>query len=101
MNAAIARLLPRACAKSVADIDTALSVAIFSGLGLLLSVSVLIIDKYTPGEMVLSPTDVPVRSLPTEIARGDLRLVPRAGRGGRPSVNVPRLVDLLRLIRRE
>ncbi|MCK1688286.1 hypothetical protein ABIB75_008060 [Bradyrhizobium sp. GM2.2] len=50
MNAAIARLLPRACAKSVADIDTALSVAIFSGLGLLLSLSVLIIDKYTPGE---------------------------------------------------
>lgn len=40
--------------ESVADIDTALSVAIFSGLGLLLSLSVLIIDKYTPGRMVLS-----------------------------------------------
>jgi hypothetical protein len=50
MNAAIAWLLPRASAKSVADIDSALSVAIFSGLGLLLSLAVLIIDKYSPGE---------------------------------------------------
>ncbi|MCK1497787.1 MULTISPECIES: hypothetical protein [unclassified Bradyrhizobium] len=50
MNAAIAWLLPRASAKSVADIDSVLSVAIFSGLGLLVSLSVLIIDKYTPGE---------------------------------------------------
>jgi hypothetical protein len=50
MNAAIARLLPRASTKSVADIDSFLTIAIFSGLGLLLSISVLVIDKYTPGE---------------------------------------------------
>jgi len=50
MNAAIAKLLPRASAGSVANIDAFLSVAIFSGLGLLLSLSVLILDKYTPGE---------------------------------------------------
>jgi hypothetical protein len=50
MNAAIARLLPRASAKSVAEVDTFLTLAIFSGLGLLLSLSVLVIDKHSPGE---------------------------------------------------
>jgi hypothetical protein len=50
MNAAIAWLLPRASAKSIADVDTALSVAAFSGLGLLLSLFLLIVDQYTPGE---------------------------------------------------
>jgi hypothetical protein len=50
MNAAIARTLPRASAKSVADVDSFLTIAIFSGLGLLLSITVLVIDKYTPGE---------------------------------------------------
>jgi hypothetical protein len=50
MNAAITWLLPRASAKSIEDIDAALSVAVFSGLGLLLSLSVLILDKYSPGE---------------------------------------------------
>jgi len=44
MSAAIARLLPRASAISVANIDTFLSVAIFSGLGLLMSLSVLIVS---------------------------------------------------------
>ena len=50
MNAAIAWLLPRASTKSVADVDAFLTIAIFSGLGLLVSLSVLVIDKYTPGE---------------------------------------------------
>jgi hypothetical protein len=50
MTAAIARLFPRASAASVANIETLVSVAIFSGVGLLLSLSVLILDKYTPGE---------------------------------------------------
>ena len=50
MNAAIAWLLPGASARSIADIDALLTVAIFGGLGLLLSLSVLVIDKYTPGE---------------------------------------------------
>jgi hypothetical protein len=30
--------------------DSLVSVALFSGIGLLLSLSVLILDKYTPGE---------------------------------------------------
>jgi hypothetical protein len=50
MNAAIAGLLPRASATSVADIDAVLQTAIFSGVGLLLSLSVLILDQYIPGE---------------------------------------------------
>jgi hypothetical protein len=50
MNAAIARLLPRASATSVANVDAFVTVAIFSGLGLLLSLSVLVLDKYTPGD---------------------------------------------------
>jgi hypothetical protein len=50
MNAAIARLLPRASAMSVANIDALVAIALFSGLGLLLSLSVLILDQYIPGE---------------------------------------------------
>jgi hypothetical protein len=50
MSAAIARLLPRASATSVADIDAFVTVTLFSGLGLLLSLSVLILDQYIPGE---------------------------------------------------
>jgi hypothetical protein len=48
MTAAIARLLPRASATS--NIDTFVTVALFSGAGLLLSLSVLILDQYIPGE---------------------------------------------------
>jgi hypothetical protein len=50
MTAAIARLFPRASALSVANIETFVTVAIFSGVGLLLSLSALILDRYTPGE---------------------------------------------------
>jgi hypothetical protein len=50
MSAAIARLLPRVSATSVADIDAFVTVTLFSGLGLLLSLSVLILDQYIPGE---------------------------------------------------
>jgi hypothetical protein len=50
MTAAIVRLFPRASAASVANIETLVSLGIFSGIGLLLSLSVLILDKYTPGE---------------------------------------------------
>ena len=50
MSAAIARLLPRASTTSVASIDGFVSVALFSGIGLLLSLSVLILDRYIPGE---------------------------------------------------
>jgi len=50
MTAALARLFPRASAISVANIDAFVSVAIFCGVGLLLSLSVLVLDKFTPGE---------------------------------------------------
>ena len=50
MNAAIARLLPRASATSIANIDAFITVALFSGIGLLLSLSILILDQYIPGE---------------------------------------------------
>ena len=50
MTAAIARLLPRASATSIANIDTFVTVAVFSGAGLLLSLSVLILDQNIPGE---------------------------------------------------
>ena len=50
MSAAIARFFPRASASAVADIDTLIQTAIFCGIGLLLSLSVLILDQYIPGE---------------------------------------------------
>jgi hypothetical protein len=50
MTAAIARLLPRASATLVANIESFVTIALFSGIGLLLSLSVLILDQYIPGE---------------------------------------------------
>ena len=50
MNAAIAWLLPRASATSLASAESLVTVALFSGIGLLLSLSVLILDQYIPGE---------------------------------------------------
>ena len=50
MSAAIARLLPRASAARVAVIDTFVTLALFSGFGLLLSLTVVIADQYVPGE---------------------------------------------------
>jgi len=50
MSAAIARLLPRASATSFASIDAFVTIALFSGFGLLLSLSVLLLDQYIPGE---------------------------------------------------
>jgi hypothetical protein len=50
MNAAIARLLPRASASLVDDLDAFISTSIFCGIGLLISLSVLILDQYLPGE---------------------------------------------------
>jgi hypothetical protein len=50
MTVSLARRFPRASAGSVANIDTLLTLAIFSGVGLLLSLSVLILDVYTPGD---------------------------------------------------
>ena len=50
MSAVIARLLPRASATSVANMDALVQIAIFCGIGLLLSLSVLILEQYIPGE---------------------------------------------------
>jgi hypothetical protein len=50
MTAAIAKLLPRASATSVASIESFVTVALFGGIGLLLSLSVVILDQYIPGE---------------------------------------------------
>jgi len=50
MSAAIARLLPRASATLVADLDTLVSIAILCGTGLLLSLSVLLLDQHVPGD---------------------------------------------------
>jgi hypothetical protein len=50
MSAALARILPRASATSIADIDAFITVALFSGIGLVLSLSVVILDQYIPGE---------------------------------------------------
>jgi len=47
MGALALRLFPKA---SVAEFETCASVALFCGVGLLLSVSVLLLDKYIPGE---------------------------------------------------
>jgi hypothetical protein len=50
MNATIAWLLPRASMTSIASIESLATVALFSGVGLLLSLSVLILDQNIPGE---------------------------------------------------
>jgi hypothetical protein len=50
MAAFTARFFPKASAESVADFETFVSVALFSGVGLLMSLGVLLLDKYIPGE---------------------------------------------------
>jgi hypothetical protein len=50
MNALVARHLARSSEKTVASFDGAVSVLMFSGLGLLISISVLLLDRYIPGD---------------------------------------------------
>ena len=50
MSAAIARFLPSASATARSDLNALVHAAIFSGMGLLLSLSVLILDQYVPGD---------------------------------------------------
>jgi len=50
MGALALRSFPKASAESVAEFETLASVALFCGVGLLMSVSVLLLDKYIPGE---------------------------------------------------
>jgi len=50
MNIAVARLLQRSAARTTSSFDSLVSVAIFSGVGLLISLSVLLLDRYIPSE---------------------------------------------------
>jgi hypothetical protein len=50
MNTAIAKHLARSSEKTVSSFDSLLSVAIFSCVGLLVSVSILLLDQYIPGD---------------------------------------------------
>lgn len=43
------KLVPRVVTRAKANIDSLIPVAIFSGLGLLLSLCALLLDKYIPG----------------------------------------------------
>ena len=50
MTAVIAKILPRVSAERVAAIDSFVTIALFSGFGLLLSLGVVILDQNLPGE---------------------------------------------------
>jgi hypothetical protein len=50
MTALAARFFPKASAETVAEFETMVSVALFCGVGLLMSLSVLLLDQYIPGE---------------------------------------------------
>ena len=52
MTAAIARFFPGASATSIGEIDAFITVSLFSGAGLLLSLAVVILDQYVPGEWI-------------------------------------------------
>ena len=50
MAAVIVRFFPRASSESIAEIESLVSVVMFSGLGLLTGLIVLLLDQYIPGE---------------------------------------------------
>jgi hypothetical protein len=50
MTAFAARFFPKASTKTLAEFETFVSVALFCGVGLLVSLSVLLLDKYIPGD---------------------------------------------------
>ena len=50
MNTAVARLLERSSEKTISSFEGLISVALFSGMGLLISLSILLMDRYIPGE---------------------------------------------------
>jgi hypothetical protein len=50
MIAFATRLFPRASADTRVEIETLLTIALFCGAGLLISISTIILDKYIPGE---------------------------------------------------
>jgi hypothetical protein len=50
MNTAIARYLARSSEKATSNFDGLVAVVIFSGVGLLISLSVLLLDRHIPGD---------------------------------------------------
>ena len=50
MSAPAARYFPNASVESVADFRALVSVVLFCGVGLLISLSVLLLDQHIPGE---------------------------------------------------
>ena len=50
MAALAARFLRKASAKSVAEVENFICVALFSGVGLLMSLGILLLDQHIPGE---------------------------------------------------
>ena len=50
MTALAARYFPNASVESVADFQALVSVVLFCGVGLLISLSVLLLDQHIPGE---------------------------------------------------
>ena len=50
MAALATRIFPRASAEAIADLETLLSISLFCFAGLLISVSLIVADKYIPGE---------------------------------------------------
>ncbi|MGX4801658.1 hypothetical protein [Bradyrhizobium guangdongense] len=50
MTALATRIFPKASAETIADLETLVSISLFCFGGLLLSVSIIVADKYIPGE---------------------------------------------------
>lgn len=50
MAALATRIFPRASVQAIADLETILSVSLFCFGGLLVSVSIIVADRYLPGE---------------------------------------------------
>ena len=50
MTALALKFFPKATADAIAEFEQLTSVALFCSLGLLVSVTILVIDKYSPGE---------------------------------------------------
>ena len=50
MTALAARLFPKASSEAVANVENFISIALFCGVGLLISLTVLVLDQHIPGE---------------------------------------------------
>ena len=50
MTAALIKAVAKGAAKNNSKFDTLIQLSLFSGIGLLISVGILVFDKYMPGE---------------------------------------------------